>query len=203
MKCIWSIGNKINDGHKALAVLTLNNLLFDAKSFTFYMTQCLSSQPCALTVKLDADGGGWMATASVWTSEDERFLTLHQSLLCVLHDCVLRGEETWPLRRSLKLKLGKQFGVMLLPGMVKGNILSQRVMEGSEWSCPTSEWCKKTSSQQSFISFSLFLPSACYFAGGVDWFHAFQQDNPSLADSDEPFSCTEGRLKMLPPQPRG
>lgn len=76
MKCIWSIGNKINDGHKALAVLTLNNLLFDAKSFTFYMTQCLSSQPCALTVKLDGGGGGRggpMATASVWTSEDERF----------------------------------------------------------------------------------------------------------------------------------
>lgn len=30
MKWIWSIGNKINDGHKALAVLTLNNLSFDA-----------------------------------------------------------------------------------------------------------------------------------------------------------------------------
>lgn len=72
MKCIWSIGNKINDGHKALAVLTLNNLLFDAKSFTFYMTQCLSSQPCALTVKLDG-GGRVAAMASVWTSEDERF----------------------------------------------------------------------------------------------------------------------------------
>ena len=30
MKYIWSIGNKINDGHKAVAGLTLNNLLFDA-----------------------------------------------------------------------------------------------------------------------------------------------------------------------------
>lgn len=199
MKCIWSIGNKINDGHKALAVLTLNNLLFDAKSFTFYMTQCLSSQPCALTVKLNG-GGGDGISLNIWR---RAFFTLHQYFLCVLHDCLLQGEETWPLRRSLKLKLGKQFGVMLLPGVVKGNILCQRVMEGSEWSCPTSEWCKKTSSQQSFISFSLFLLSPCYFAGGVDWFHAFQQDNPSLADSDEPFSCTEGRLKMLPPQPRG
>lgn len=29
-KYIWSIGNKINDRHKAVAVLTLNKLLFDA-----------------------------------------------------------------------------------------------------------------------------------------------------------------------------
>lgn len=124
MKCIWSIGNKINDGHKALAVLTLNNLLFDAKSFTFYMTQCLSSQPCALTVKLDGGegGDGDGISLNIWS---RAFFTLHQSFLCVLHDCVLRGEETWPLRRSLKLELGKQFGVMLLPGMVKGNILCQ------------------------------------------------------------------------------
>lgn len=201
MKCIWSIGNKINDGHKALAVLTLNNLLFDAKSFTFYMTQCLSSQPCALTVKLDRVGE-WRRNQSEHLKTSVFHIAQIFSL-CVLHDCVLRGEETWPLRWSLKLKLGKQFGVMHLPGMVKGNILCQRVMEGSEWSCPTSEWCKKTSSLASFISFSLFLLSPCYFAGGVDWFHAFQQDNPSLADSDEPFSCTEGRLKMLPPQPGG
>lgn len=45
VKCIWSIGNKINDGHKALAALTLNNLLFDAKSFTPDVTQRLPAQP--------------------------------------------------------------------------------------------------------------------------------------------------------------
>lgn len=30
LKWIWSIGNKMNDGHKALAVLTLSNLSFNS-----------------------------------------------------------------------------------------------------------------------------------------------------------------------------
>lgn len=42
-KYIWSIGNKINDGHKALAVLTLNNLLFDANLLLFHDATSVSA----------------------------------------------------------------------------------------------------------------------------------------------------------------
>lgn len=77
--------------------------------------------------------------------------------------------------------------------------------DGGQWMelSEGSDWWKKTSFLLSFVYFSLSFSLSCYFAHGVDWLRApigntSTEQSVSDCHVDEPFSCTDGRLKMLP-----
>lgn len=98
MKWVWSIGNKINDGHKALAVVTLNNpsldasllLLHDALSVSTALCSNSWSRPLFNVVqqkqkKKNRASRDWQGSLH-WTqriSPKTTFSVLH---ICVTHD---------------------------------------------------------------------------------------------------------------------
>lgn len=68
-KYIWSIGNKINDGHKAVAVLTLNNLLFDVSLLLLHDATSISTTAPAQRRRVKRK---WQPLSS-WPSWASRF----------------------------------------------------------------------------------------------------------------------------------
>lgn len=71
-KYIWSIGNKINDGHKAVAVLTLNNLLFDVSLLLLHDATSISTTAPAQRRRVKRK---WQPLSS-WHREPHGFVLL-------------------------------------------------------------------------------------------------------------------------------
>lgn len=96
-KYIWSIGNKINDGHKAVAVLTLNNLLFDAR---FLLSHDATSIPATARAQSWGVRRKWQPLSS-WHHEPHGFVlrvfnwnSFH--VFCFRHRRCQKSHPMWP-----------------------------------------------------------------------------------------------------------
>lgn len=93
MKWIWSIGNKINDGHKALAVLTLNNLSFDASLLLLHDAPSVFTTLCSNSWGVKRK---WQPSflLSLYIQHKDFKLTPH--IFCVTCMCYSWRETGWP-----------------------------------------------------------------------------------------------------------
>lgn len=98
MKWIWSIGNKINDGHKALAVLTLNNLSFDASLLLLHDAPSVFTTLCSNSWRVRRK---WQLSS--FFSPDKSLHIQHEDFLLrttyfVSYMCYSWRETGWPPR---------------------------------------------------------------------------------------------------------
>lgn len=181
--------------------------------FYFYMTQRLSSQPCARIVeeleRKQPSFSSWQKPAHPTRAFS------HATCMCVVRGSKVDLQEFTgscsSMKSSSKLNFWVPFQICLFLKKTKKKSLDDACSwldcrkyplsksDGGQWMEPLkgSEWWKETSTLLSFIFVFLFFLLPCYFAHSVDWFPAFRRNNLSQTEVDEPFRCMDSRLKML------
>lgn len=156
MKWIWSIGNKINDGHKALAVVTLNNLSLDASllllhdALSVFTTLCSNSWSRPLfNIVQQKQKVPLVADKNLYIGHKEIHLTLH--FFSVTHMCHLWWETGWPPKRTK--------GCFVQPGGWGGSA-NHRLLPCSSM---------KSSWKPHFTVASCFQVFFCFFFVFWDW----------------------------------
>lgn len=154
MKCIWSIGNMINDGHKALAVLTLNNLLFDGSLLLLHDATSVFTTLCSNCWIVKRK---WRPSFSYWHNRREfntRIFALHH-ILCVLHViCFIMGSKLTSVvhngmfhltclmetfsqaKKQQKASLASAFPDFARSWLAHREYPLSKSDEDSEWNCP-------------------------------------------------------------------
>lgn len=222
MKCIWSIGNKINDRHKALAVLTLNNLLFDAILLPLHDATSVCStlhsnswkvkgkwQPSPPDISWDIQredfhstphflgGGRYMY---VWWREASLTSKVRSTMFCPTWSLGMFSQ-SWEFVRPCG-SIKRIWKLYLRVPLKKKSWLGWRKYSLSK--CDWGQWPGigiriHQGDEGRHPLFCPLSPHSCcpvFLYAVLTCLNSFQQNNPSLTDVDEPFSCMDGRLKM-------